>query len=134
MPFVTIHMLKGKSSEYKQAVKRIVWSALAEAYALGDHVPFQVVHEHEAENFDRLRPSEDFVVVEVKCFAGRCRALKRRLFQLLVDNLRDTLKIDPHDVLIIINDIGRMNWGIRGGAPADEIELEYEVELDCSDC
>ena len=43
-------------------------------------------------------------------------------------NLGD-LGVAPDDVFVILREPPMENWGIRGGVPASEVDLGFEVEV-----
>jgi phenylpyruvate tautomerase PptA (4-oxalocrotonate tautomerase family) len=59
-------------------------------------------------------------------FAGRTLAAKRGLYRAVVSNL-GRLGIPPSDVLIVLHEVALENWGIRGGTPASDVDLGFEV-------
>lgn len=50
------------------------------------------------------------------------------LIEKLFSNLERTADISPQDVEITIFETPKGNWGIRG-KPADELTLNYKVEI-----
>jgi phenylpyruvate tautomerase PptA (4-oxalocrotonate tautomerase family) len=61
-------------------------------------------------------------------FAGRSLSAKRALYQAIIRNLKQ-FGVPPDDVRIILNDIPLENVGMRGGTPAADLELGYEVRV-----
>ena len=61
-------------------------------------------------------------------FKGRTKQTKKKLFESIVKKLEGELKIDPKTICIVLNEQPLENWGIRGGIPADEIQLGFVVE------
>jgi phenylpyruvate tautomerase PptA (4-oxalocrotonate tautomerase family) len=59
-------------------------------------------------------------------FAGRSLEAKRRLYRAVARNLGH-LGVPPADVLVVLHEIPLENWGVRGGTPASEVDLGYEV-------
>lgn len=86
MPLVRIDLSKGKPAAYREAVSRVVHEAL-----VGVGVPkddrFQVIAEHDAENFvfDRnylgIRRTEDLVIVQITWSEGRTVDQKKALYK-----------------------------------------------------
>ncbi|HUC68442.1 MAG TPA: tautomerase family protein [Stellaceae bacterium] len=71
---------------------------------------------------------ERFTRMEITLFAGRSIAAKRRLYQTLVHCLA-TFGVAPEDVKIVLIEVPKENVGYRGGKPASEIDLGYEVAV-----
>jgi phenylpyruvate tautomerase PptA (4-oxalocrotonate tautomerase family) len=61
-------------------------------------------------------------------FAGRSLDAKRHLYRAVVRNL-GRLGIPPSDVLIALREVALENWGIRGGTPASDVDLGFEVDV-----
>lgn len=76
----------------------------------------------------KLEKPERYTVVTVTAFAGRSLEAKRNLYRGIVEGLGE-LGIPPTHVKIIINEVERENWGLRGGKPASELELGFKVEV-----
>ncbi|GGF73221.1 tautomerase [Azorhizobium oxalatiphilum] len=72
--------------------------------------------------------SERFTRVEVTLFAGRSIEAKRALYKALVANLA-ALGVPEGEIKIILIEVPRENWGLRGGLPASEIELSFKVDV-----
>ena len=49
-------------------------------------------------------------------FAGRSVEVKKHLYRLLFERLKDNLSIEPLDIEIILIETPNYNWGIRGVA------------------
>jgi phenylpyruvate tautomerase PptA (4-oxalocrotonate tautomerase family) len=45
-----------------------------------------------------------------------------------VENLQK-LNIQPNDILIVLQEPPLENWGIRGGHPANEIDIGFELDV-----
>jgi phenylpyruvate tautomerase PptA (4-oxalocrotonate tautomerase family) len=72
--------------------------------------------------------AERYTHIVIQMFAGRSLSAKRALYQAIVRNL-EPFGVPPDDVRIILNDIPRENVGMRGGKPAADLELGYEVRV-----
>jgi len=69
------------------------------------------------------------MLIEISLFLGRTKETKKRLFQTIVNNLESIGLIKKAEVFIILNEQPLANWGVRGGIPADEINLDFKVEI-----
>jgi phenylpyruvate tautomerase PptA (4-oxalocrotonate tautomerase family) len=72
--------------------------------------------------------SEQSIRIEIILYAGRTLETKRDLYRSLVDNLA-RLGVPKSDVKIILLEMPRENWGIRGGIPGSEVELDSRVDI-----
>ena len=122
MPLVRIDLRKGKDLTYRQEIGRVVYEAMV---AVGVGVPanarFQVVSEHDADNFlfdagylgiDR---SEDLVIIQITWNEGRTVDQKKALYKAIVDGLAKAPGIRPEDVFINLVDVRKENWSVGKG-------------------
>jgi phenylpyruvate tautomerase PptA (4-oxalocrotonate tautomerase family) len=123
MPLVRIDLRKGKDAAYRQQIGRVVYEAL-----LGAGVPaddrFQVVTEHEADNFlfDRtylgIDRTDDLVMIQITWNQGRSVEQKKTLYKAIADGLVESPGIRAEDVLISLIEVAKENWSFgRGEAP-----------------
>jgi phenylpyruvate tautomerase PptA (4-oxalocrotonate tautomerase family) len=66
--------------------------------------------------------------VSIDAIEGRSLDAKRTLYQQIVGNL-EPLGIPRDHVSILLRDIPPSNWGIRGGLPACEVALGFDVNV-----
>jgi len=126
MPLVKISLRKGQGPGYKRAILDGVHKALVEAFRIPDTDRHQQLYELDPENFEiSPKNSPAFVVIEIIAFLGRSREAKKNLYAAIVRNLGRSPGIDGNDILIIIHESPMENWGIRGGRPADEVDLGF---------
>lgn len=72
--------------------------------------------------------SEKYTILEISIFEGRSDESKKKLIRLLFERLKRDANIDGEDMEITIFETPMKNWGIRG-IPADELSLNYKVEV-----
>ncbi len=60
--------------------------------------------------------TEQYIIIEILMFAGRSVEVKKHLYRLLFERLKDNLSIEPLDIEIILIETPNYNWGIRGVA------------------
>lgn len=68
-----------------------------------------------------------YTIIEISMFTGRSVDAKRRLYAALVSELA-AFGLAATDLKIVVHDVPRENWGIRGKAAID-IELGFKVEV-----
>jgi len=66
--------------------------------------------------------------VEITLFAGRSLEAKRALYRLVVERF-GRLGVDANDITIVLHEVPLANWGIRGGKPASEVNLGFELDV-----
>lgn len=131
MPSTTIEVRRGYTVEQEVQIIEAVQAALVEGFKIppGDRCVRLVVHEpHRFIALSRLEQPDRYTVVTVSAFQGRSLEAKRNLYQGIVSRLA-LLGIPPDHTKILLNEIPRENWGLRGGKPASEIELNFKVEV-----
>lgn len=129
MPLVTISVLSGRMPSEKQSISNAIHDALIEAFCIPPDDYNHRILEYDPENF--LRPpgkSANYVLVEMTVFPGRSPAAKARLYKGIVDRL-EALGVPRSDVLIVLNEPPMGNWGVRGGLPADSVDIGFKLTI-----
>jgi phenylpyruvate tautomerase PptA (4-oxalocrotonate tautomerase family) len=129
MPLVKVETRRGLSAEQKRLVLDAVHAALVTAFRIPESDRHQRVVEYDAGDFE-IPPGkgERYTIVEIDAFAGRSLDAKRLLYKEMVSGLGQA-GIPPGDVLIVVRDVARENWGLRGGQAASDIDLGFEIEV-----
>lgn len=131
MPSVLIEVRKQYTSEQEIAIMDAVHSALIEAFKIlpGDKNVRLIGHEPHRFAYppNKERP-ELYTHISIDCFVGRSLDAKRNLYQAIVKNL-EKLSIPKDHVKIMLREIPKENWGIRGGQAACDVELGFKVEV-----
>jgi phenylpyruvate tautomerase PptA (4-oxalocrotonate tautomerase family) len=111
------------------AVIDAVQSALREALRLPEWDRTLRLFEHESSHF-AVPPGRGprYTLVEVTMFAGRSMEAKRTLYKAIVRNL-GKLGVPADDIKITLIEVPPENWGIRGGRPASEVDLGFEIKV-----
>lgn len=68
-----------------------------------------------------------YTIVEISMFSGRSLDAKRRLYAALAREFA-AFGVPARDLKIIVHDVPRENWGLRGQAASD-IELGFKIEV-----
>jgi len=53
-------------------------------------------------------------VVKIDMWEGRTAEQKEKLIKSVTDAIADTLKIPKEHITVIINDVPKINWGLKG--------------------
>ena len=129
MPLVTIMMIKGKSKEYKKSILDAVHESLVTAFKIPDHDRTQRIIEIKPDDFEYpTGKSENFLTIEMTVFPGRSFKAKKVLYKEIASRLNE-LGIKGNDILIILNEPPLVNWGIRGGYPANEVDIGFKLDV-----
>jgi len=95
----------------------------------GDRNVRLVVHEpHRFECPPSRTNPERYTHISIDAFAGRSLEAKRRLYRTIVDNLQ-ARGIPKDHVKILIREIPKANWGIRGGQAGCDVELGFKIDV-----
>jgi phenylpyruvate tautomerase PptA (4-oxalocrotonate tautomerase family) len=129
MPLVTISMFEGRSPELKKNINDAIHKALVDNFKIQDWDYNQKTQEYAAGDW-RVPDgkSDKYIFIEMCVFPGRTRETKKKLFADIVNRL-EALGIPKDHVMILIVEQPKENWGIRGGVPADEVNLGYDTNL-----
>ena len=131
MPSVLIEVRKQYTQEQEVALMEAVHAALREAFKIlpSDRNVRLVVHEPHrfACPPDREIP-EAYIHISIDAFAGRSLNAKRALYKAIVNNL-EPFGIPKSHVKIMLREITKENWGIRGGQAGCDVDLGFKVEV-----
>lgn len=125
MPHVQIDVRRQWNVEGETAIIDAVHGALVDAFGISPdnrHVRLVVHAPHRFACPPSLARPEYYTAVHVDCFTGRSPDTKRALYREIVDRLV-MLGIPADHVAIAIREIEPMNWGIRGGQAAVDLDL-----------
>jgi phenylpyruvate tautomerase PptA (4-oxalocrotonate tautomerase family) len=75
-----------------------------------------------------LAAPERFTLISIDAFAGRSLDAKRALYAATVANLA-RVGIPKDHVKVLLREIPRENWGIRGGQAACDVELGFKIDV-----
>jgi len=131
MPSVLIEVRKTYPREQEAALMEAVHAALVSAFRIlpTDRNVRLVVHEpHRFACPPRLAQPELYTHVSIDAFVGRSLDAKRALYRAVVENL-GALGIPKDHVKILLRELPRENWGIRGGQAAIDVELGFKVDV-----
>jgi len=131
MPRVVIEVRRQYTREQEIALIDKVFEGLRDAFALPESDRNLRLVVHEPHRFscppDRAHP-ELYTHITIDAFAGRSLEAKRKLYRNLASNLQ-TLGIPRDHVTVLLRELPRENWGIRGGQAACDVELGFNVEV-----
>lgn len=121
MPLIRISLLKGKSAAYLRAIADGVHQALVEAYNAPADDRFQVIHQHEREEFfydaDYLgiHRTDDVVFIQITAGNWRDTATKKALYKAIAERLSRNPGLRPEDIVISLLSTQRDEWSFGNG-------------------
>ena len=129
MPLARIEVRKNWPAEKQQFLIQALHAAMLEALKIPERDKQIRFVEHRPEHF-AVPPeaTENYTLVELSMFPGRSLEAKRNLYQGIVKRFGE-IGIEPNDIFIVLNEVPRENWGIRGGVPASEVDLGFKINV-----
>ena len=126
MPNATIEVRRRYTPEEEAAFIDAVHAAMMEGLKIpeGDKTVRLVVHEPHRFPHE----SEWYTLVDIDLFSGRSFGAKKALYEAIVRNL-GPFGIPGDQIKILLRESPAENWGIRGGVPASEVDLGFEVNV-----
>ena len=131
MPCVLIEVRKRYTRKDEMALMDAVHAALCEVFKIlpdDRNIRFIAHLPHRFACPPILSAPEAYTLISIDAFAGRSLDAKRRLYQAMVARL-EALGIPRDHVKILLRELPRENWGIRGGQAACDVDLGYTLEV-----
>jgi phenylpyruvate tautomerase PptA (4-oxalocrotonate tautomerase family) len=129
VPNAAIEVCRPYSREEEVAMINAVHAAMIEGLKIPEWDKTVRLIVHEPHRFATPPGIGDrYTLVNIDLFVGRSLEAKKALYRALVKNL-EPLGIPPDHVKVLLREIPRENWGMRGGFAASELELGYEVNV-----
>lgn len=129
MPIAKIEVRRNRSASEVQALIEAVYQAQREALKVPEDDRQIRYIEHKPEHF-AVPPgkSDNYTFVEIIMFPGRSLEAKRNLYRAIVRRFGE-LGVEPKDVFVVLHEPPLENWGIRGGVPASEVDLGFNISV-----
>jgi phenylpyruvate tautomerase PptA (4-oxalocrotonate tautomerase family) len=108
MPFIRISLIKGKSPAHIRAISDGVHRGLMDAYGAPADDRFQVIHQHERDEFIYdpeylgIHRTDDLVMIQIVAGNWRDTPKKKALFKAITNNLVKNPGLRQEDVLIVL--------------------------------
>jgi phenylpyruvate tautomerase PptA (4-oxalocrotonate tautomerase family) len=131
MPSILIEIRRQYSKEQEVALMEAVHKALRDAFKIMPHDRNVRLVVHEPHRFacpPGKEMPESYVHISIDAFSGRSLDAKRALYKAIVDNL-EPMGIPRDHVKILLREIPKENWGIRGGQAGCDVDLGFKVEV-----
>jgi phenylpyruvate tautomerase PptA (4-oxalocrotonate tautomerase family) len=129
MPIVRVEIREGKSPEYKKAILDGLHAALVESFKIPDYDRMQLLYELPPSRFEAGHKSDNVTIVTITTFAGRSRESKKKLYRAIADKLAASPGIAGTDLTVVLLEPPLEDWGIRGGQPADEADIGFDINV-----
>jgi phenylpyruvate tautomerase PptA (4-oxalocrotonate tautomerase family) len=115
MPLVNISLRKGTTPARRRAIADSIHQAMMNALEIPADDRFQLVHEHSPENmiqdrtFFGVERSENSVFIQI-VINHRDISQKKKMYELIVENLGKDPGIRKEDVFIGVVEVAQENW------------------------
>ena len=129
MPNATIEVRRPYTPEEEADIIDAVHAAMMQGLKIPEWDKTVRLVVHEPHRFPQA-PGKDerYTLVDIDLFSGRSLEAKKALYQAIVRNL-GPFGIPGDQIKILLRESPAENWGIRGGVPASEVELGFEVNV-----
>ena len=129
MPNATIEVRRRYTPVEEAGIIDAVHAAMMQALKIPEWDKTVRLVVHEPHRFPQAPgKGERYILVDIDLFAGRSFEAKKALYQAIVRNL-EPFGIPGDQVKILLRESPAENWGIRGGVPASEVDLGFEVNV-----
>ena len=123
MPSVVIEVKKAYSQEEESNIIKAVYEAMVTGFGINPNEGTIRLYVHEPHRYVPDPDLDNPVLhthISIDTFSGRSLESKRVLYKAIVSNLAK-LGIPENHVEILIREIPKENWGIRGGQAGCDI-------------
>lgn len=120
MPLVQIHLVKGKTPKYIQAIADGIHQALMTAWKIPANDRFQMITEYKKSlfHFDKtiwgMRRSDNVIAIYITSIK-RSQAMKKKLYQELVKVLTKNPRVRKEDIFVTLVQVAREDWSFGKG-------------------
>ena len=129
MPNATIEIRKRYTPEVEQGIIDAVHAAMVNGLKIPESDKTIRLVVHEPHRFPGPPGKDDrYTLVDIDLIAGRSLEAKKALYRAIVANL-EPFGIPGDHIKILLRESPLENWGVRGGVPASEVDLGFEVEV-----
>ncbi|AJY73796.1 tautomerase family protein [Paenibacillus beijingensis] len=121
MALTRVSLLKGKSTEYKQAILKNLYIAMNETFNLAEDNDFMVIHEHESDgfvygkNYLNIPRTDDLVIIQITANNTRTLEEKKALYARIAELLNQDLGVRKEDVFISLLEVKKEAWSLGCG-------------------
>jgi len=121
MPFVRVHLRRGQTPSYRQAILDNVYAALRETFNVPEEDQFMVIDEYDPDNFVfsksymNIARSDQFVLLQLTVSNSRNVEQKKALYLRIVERLGVQPGIRAEDIFINLVEVEKENWSFGLG-------------------
>ena len=101
---------------------------MLETFKITEHDRLMIIDEKPDDFFQPTNTNGNYTLVEIQLFHGRSMDVKRQLYDRIV-KLLENYHVPSENTRIVLHEIDRGNWGIRGGKAASDVDLGYAIDV-----
>ena len=129
MPLATIEVRMQYSRELEIGIIDAVHTAMMEGIKIPDWDKNIRLVVHEPHRFATPPGHGDrYTLISIDLFEGRSLNAKKALYRAIIKNL-EQFGIPASEIKVLLRETSRDNFGIRGGVPASEVDLGFDVNV-----
>jgi phenylpyruvate tautomerase PptA (4-oxalocrotonate tautomerase family) len=128
MPNAAIEVRKQYTRDEETGIIDAVHASMMEGLKIPEWDKTVRLIVHEPHRFPPTPGRDGALYPCIDLFTGRSLDAKKALYQAIVRNL-EPFGIPGDQIKVLLREIPAENWGIRGGVPASEVELGFEVNV-----
>jgi 4-oxalocrotonate tautomerase len=121
MPLVNIHLMQGKSVDFRRRLSEIVYQTMVDTINVPAKDNFQLITEHDENSliydpeYLNIQRTDGIVVIQITLNEGRTTQLKKEFYKRLSEHLHQELDIRMEDVFISLVEVKKENWSFGNG-------------------
>lgn len=121
MPFVRIHLMQGKATEFRRKVGEIVYQTMIDTINVPPKDNFHLITEYDKDSlvydpeYLNIQRTDGIVIVQITLNEGRTVELKKTFYKRLAERLHEQLGIRMEDVFISLVEVKKENWSFGNG-------------------
>ncbi len=121
MPLVQIHLVQGKTVDFRRKVGEIVYQTMMDTINVPPKDNFQIITEHDENSliydpeYLNIQRTEGIVIIQITLNEGRTVELKKAFYKQLVERLHEELGVRMEDVFISLVEVKKENWSFGNG-------------------
>lgn len=129
MPIAKLSMIKGRSADEKHEIIECIHRSLMDSFKIPeDDKNFRILEFKEEDFILPPGKSTKYLLIEITVFPGRSIDAKRLLYRNIFESL-NAVGIASKDIFVILYEEPLDNWGVRGGYPASEVDLGFNLKV-----
>lgn len=129
MPLATIEVRRQYTPDQEVAIINAVHAAMIDGIKIPEWDKNVRLIAHEPHRFATPPGHGEFyTLISIDMFTGRSLDAKRAMYRAIITRL-GALGIPSNEIKILLRETTRDNFGIRGGIPASEVDLGFEVNV-----